>query len=120
MVLLAGVAFSFTGPAAGEGIAVTVEPMEEGRSLMVCLAPGITEGGLALAEGSGIGASPWPECGGRAIFTVCALSVSSEPESLIVCAEGDGVTAGAACGVSLTGETVFACGVSLTGATVCD
>ena len=70
MVLPAGLAFSFTAPAAGVGgMAVTVEDTEEGRSLMVCFAPGMAEDGLALEEGAGIGAAPG-RGGRRGIFTV--------------------------------------------------
>lgn len=52
MVLLAEPAFSFTGAAAGEGAVVTEDEAEEGRSLIVCFAPGIAEGGLTPEEGA--------------------------------------------------------------------
>ena len=77
------------------GIPPMVEDMEDGRSLMVCFAPGIEEGGVALEEGAGIGANPCPERGTREIFTVWA-SASSLSAVLIV-----GEAEGAAEGVSL-------------------
>ena len=66
------------------------EDMEDGRSLIVCFAPGIAEGGLALEAGAGMGGAVR---GAREIFTVCAFSTSpSAPaegalasDSLMVC-----------------------------------
>ena len=66
------------------------EDMEEGRSLIVCLAPGIGDGvGTALEAGAGMGGAVR---GAREIFTVCAFSTSASPAaealasaSLMVC-----------------------------------